>query len=307
MSRSSRRLLLLGPIAAGLIALVVTACGDSDPTPVPRPTATPEPVAAAAATDGDAMMDKKDGDAMADTKDGDAMMDKKDGDAMMDTKDGDAMTDKKDGDAMMELPEQRFAAHFVDSAPAHGDAFTVVPEKVLINTDFTLNEISSITVQVDGEPIAAGPTTLGQRKLSMAAALPSDAGDGLYVVAYTACWPDQSCHEGQFAFTVDSEKGSAYLDMTGQAEVAVSMKDLRFGPAAIVVSKGTKVTWKNDDAAVHFVNSDPHPSHNFLDSLNSLELNQSDSFSYTFDEAGEWPYHCSLHVPDGMVGRVVVQ
>ncbi len=279
MSKNSRQLLLIGPIAAGLIAFIVTACGGSDPTPVPRPTATPIPVAAAAATEGEAMADKS----------------------------GDAMADKKDGDAMMELPEQRFAAHFVDSAPAHGDTFTVVPEKVLINTDFTLHEISSIVVEVDGESIDAGTTMIGLRKLSLEAELPRDAGDGLYVVTYTACWPDQSCHEGRFAFTVDSQKGSAYLDMTGQDEVVVSMKDLRFGPASIVVSSGTKVTWKNDEAVVHFVNSDPHPSHNFLEDLNSLELSQDDSFTYTFDEAGEWPYHCSLHVPAGMVGRVVVQ
>jgi hypothetical protein len=36
----------------------------------------------------------------------------------------------------------------------------------------------------------------------MSTDLPADAGAGLYLVKYTACWPDGSCHDGQFAFAV---------------------------------------------------------------------------------------------------------
>lgn len=111
-------------------------------------------------------------------------------------------------DAMMgKLPDQMFAAHFVDSAPMHSQAFALVPEKVLINFNFTLDESSSIAVTKDDKPVTLGKVMLGERKLSMSAPLPKDAGDGLYVVKYKACWPDKSCHDGQFAFKVDSKMG----------------------------------------------------------------------------------------------------
>jgi len=38
----------------------------------------------------------------------------------------------------------------------------------------------------------------------MSAPLPANVGKGLYQVDYKACWPDQSCHTGKFAFIVGS-------------------------------------------------------------------------------------------------------
>ena len=72
------------------------------------------------------------------------------------------------------------------------------------------------------------------------------------------------------------------------------------------MSKGTKVVWTNGDGVAHFVNTDPHPSHNVLADLNSLDLAQGQSYSFTFTEVGEWGYHCSAHYLS-MVGRVIVQ
>ncbi len=215
----------------------------------------------------------------------------------------DAMTRS---DVMMpKLPDQVFAAHFVDSAPKHGDTFAKVPDKVLINFNFTLSDPSAITVLKDDKPIQV-KTALASNNLSMSAALPSDSGDGLYVVKYKACWPDKSCHDGVFTFVVDSKKKSSYLDLTGKKEVTVRMKDALFNPALLIVSKRTKVTWVNDDSFVHFINTDPHPSHNNLPALNTLEIKKGESFSFTFSDPGEWAYHCSKHVPDGMVGHVLV-
>lgn len=218
----------------------------------------------------------------------------------------DAM-EKKDGAMMTKLPDQLFAAHFVDSYPKHGDLFAQVPDRAQIDFNFTLHEVSSITVTKDGAPVEAGKLTLGARNLSMWVTLPSTAGDGEYLVKYKACWPDRSCHDGQFAFTVDSKTKSSYQDMTGKKEVQIEMQNIKFQPAAIIISKGTKVTWTNRDSVTHFVNTDPHPSHNVLLELNSLDLNQGQSYSFTFSSPGEWGYHCSAHFPQGMVARVIVQ
>ena len=210
-------------------------------------------------------------------------------------------------EAMMgKLPDQITTPHLLDSAPKHGDKFAQAPTQILINFDFTLHEDSAITVTREGAPVTTGKTTLGEKKLSLTATLPGDAGDGLYVVKYKACWPDRSCHDGQFAFTVDAKMKSSYLDLTGQSEVTVRLKGIKFEPERIIVSRGTKVTWINDDPVVHFVNSDPHPSHNVVATLNSLEIKKGDSFNYTFDQSGEWAIHCSAHVPENMLGRVIV-
>lgn len=207
-----------------------------------------------------------------------------------------------------ELPTQKFAAHYVDSAPVHGRVFSVVPDKVLINFDFTLAEPSSITVTRNGAAVQTGKTAItGANSLSLTTPLPADGGDGLYEVNYKACWPDRSCHDGRFAFRVDSKAISSYLDLTGKGEVAIDMRDLKFSPARIIVSKGTKVTWTNREGVLHFVNTDPHPSHNNLPDLNSLDIEQGKSYGYTFGRAGEWAYHCSAHYPQGMVGSVLVR
>ena len=94
------------------------------------------------------------------------------------------------------LPDQFFAAHYVDSYPNHGDVFTQAPDRVHIDFNFTLHQASAITATKDGAPVEVGNLMLDARNLSMWVGLPNYAGDGLYLVKYSACWPDQSCHDG---------------------------------------------------------------------------------------------------------------
>ncbi|MBI5031007.1 MAG: cupredoxin domain-containing protein [Chloroflexi bacterium] len=288
-----------------LLASVLTACSSaSADTMMKQVTPTSDAMMAQATATPDTMMKPMPtGDAMMSqtTPTTDAMMAKTSPtpDAMMmSTPTAEAM--------MTKLPDQLFAAHFVDSAPMHGQSFAVVPDKVLINFNFTLDESSSINVTKDNMPITLGKVMLGERKLSMSAILPKDAGDGLYVVKYKACWPDKSCHDGQFAFRVDSKMKGSYLDLTGKSQVTIRMKDIRFAPMTLAISQGTHVTWVNDDSVTHFINTDPHPTHNNLSALNSLEIKKGESYSFRFEQPGEWAYHCSAHVPAGMVGRIIV-
>ena len=120
--------------------------------------------------------------------------------------DSDAMA--KSSDAMMmeqKLPDQRLAAHFVSSNPKHGETLGMLPEKLSLNFDFTLAKNSTIAISKDGAPLATMAPEYDARSLMMSTALPKTAGAGTYVVSYKACWPDQSCHDGLFAFVV---KGS---------------------------------------------------------------------------------------------------
>ncbi len=69
---------------------------------------------------------------------------------------------------------------------------------------------------------------------------------------------------------------------------AVIIKDYSFAPATITVKKGTTVTWTNEDIAKHTVTGDQGgPSSEFF--------GKGQSYSYTFDKAGTYPYHCEPH------------
>jgi plastocyanin len=91
-------------------------------------------------------------------------------------------------------------------------------------------------------------------------------------------------------FTANTEQSSA-----ATAEVAID--NFTFRPQTLTVTVGTTVTWTNRDDIPHTVVSD--------DALfKSKARDTDDKFSYTFDKAGTYPYHCSIHPK--MTGQVVV-
>src|SRR5215218_7752796 len=80
-----------------------------------------------------------------------------------------------------------------------------------------------------------------------------------------------------------------------------------YSPNPIQVSVGTTVTWTNNDSQPHTVTSGSNgqPDNKFNSSPNFTPLlNPGQTFSFTFTEAGEYPYYCMLH--PNMVGTVNV-
>jgi plastocyanin len=74
-------------------------------------------------------------------------------------------------------------------------------------------------------------------------------------------------------------------------------------PYNVSISVGDEVTWSNDDSAAHTVTSGmptDGPDGNFDSSL----FMAGNTFSVTFDEAGEYPYFCMVH--PWMIGNVSV-
>lgn len=80
---------------------------------------------------------------------------------------------------------------------------------------------------------------------------------------------------------------------------SVSIQNMLFTPAQITVKKGTKVTWTNNDNVAHTVTADSG------NGPNSSDIQPGSIYSYTFNTAGSFQYHCSIH-PE-MHGTVVVQ
>jgi plastocyanin len=70
-----------------------------------------------------------------------------------------------------------------------------------------------------------------------------------------------------------------------------------FSPNPVEVKVGETVTWINDDSGRHTVTSKDGV-------FDSGMMGKGQSFSFTFDKAGEYQYSCSPH--PNMVGTVVV-
>jgi len=88
---------------------------------------------------------------------------------------------------------------------------------------------------------------------------------------------------------------------------APSMADKAYQPNYLKVKKGTTVTWINEDSTRHTVTSGisdgkiKQPDGKFASKL----LKKGETFSYTFNEIGEFPYYCNPH--PWALGTVVVE
>ena len=81
-------------------------------------------------------------------------------------------------------------------------------------------------------------------------------------------------------------------------EVKIDISGFAFNPATVTIKVGEKVTWTNQDSAVHTVVADDN-------SWTSDSLEQGASFSHTFTTAGTFTYKCG--VDPSMQGTVIVQ
>ncbi len=84
---------------------------------------------------------------------------------------------------------------------------------------------------------------------------------------------------------------------TAAADMQITIKNFAFAPATITVPVGTKVTWTNMDTAAHTVTSD-------TGAFDSKNMANGASFSFTFNQAGSFAYHCAIH--PRMVANIVV-
>jgi plastocyanin len=82
------------------------------------------------------------------------------------------------------------------------------------------------------------------------------------------------------------------------SSATVDIDNFAFTPAALTVTAGTTVTWKNEDDS-------PHRIGDKNGTFKSAALDTDDSFSHTFAAPGEYPYICTIH--PYMVGTIIVK
>jgi plastocyanin len=135
-------------------------------------------------------------------------------------------------------------------------------------------------------------------------------GNTAWVIRYNA--PANS-RDRAYAIAID---GSANVYVTGitiisgtdwdcatikyvQGISCVSIIDLAFVPGADTITVGDSVRWTNNGGVLHSSTSDAKSA------WDSDTLYPGESFTFQFNSAGSYPYHCKFH--PSMTGTIVVQ
>jgi plastocyanin len=98
--------------------------------------------------------------------------------------------------------------------------------------------------------------------------------------------------------SVATQKVSATATGTVTSTNTVAILDFSFQPSSLTIQRGTSVTWRNDGAVAHHVNS-------YTNDFISPNLNPGDTYTHTFDQPGTYPYLCPTH--PAMTGSIIVQ
>jgi plastocyanin len=82
----------------------------------------------------------------------------------------------------------------------------------------------------------------------------------------------------------------------GANEVAI--QNMAYNPSTLTVKAGTTIKWTNLDPATHDVTSDTGV-------FQSGNMTNGQTYSYTFNQTGTYPYHCIIH--PSMKASIVVE
>ncbi len=107
------------------------------------------------------------------------------------------------------------------------------------------------------------------------------------------------------AVAVPIEIPDGAIDMTGQGEITIDVKDNAFVQRVVVVTEGTRITWVNRGLNAHNVTPSIDDA---FEPIPTGSLDSDQSASRTFSTGGDFPYYCSLHGTPrhGQNGLIVV-
>lgn len=104
---------------------------------------------------------------------------------------------------------------------------------------------------------------------------------------------------GLYGESTQTTAGAPDTTAAGEASgTQVVMKDLAFDPASVTIEVGESVTWENQDSVTHTITADNGE-------FTSGDIAPGSTFTFEFDQAGTYAYHCGLH--PSMEATVVVQ
>lgn len=119
----------------------------------------------------------------------------------------------------------------------------------------------------------------------------------LFALVLSGCYGSSGTPTKPAATTGSGGTGSSGAGAGSAGATAVSIANFAFDPASVTAKVGDTVTWTNNDSTTHTITGDG--------GLNSGDVTPGSTFSKTFDKAGTYKYHCSIHPT--MTGEIVVQ
>ncbi len=120
------------------------------------------------------------------------------------------------------------------------------------------------------------------------------------VLALAACSSSGSTPTAAAPTVAPSAAATAAASSGGGSAAAatVDMKNIAYNPATVTAKVGQTVTWTNSDSFAHTVTFDDSSV------KSSDNVAAAGTFSTTFDKAGSFTYHCTIHPT--MKGTVTV-
>jgi plastocyanin len=139
--------------------------------------------------------------------------------------------------------------------------------------------INPVTGEITKGPfdVATNAAAVGSRDVSTS--YDGQAGNAI------AVWDDVTGSGAAEKFQV---KGAIFFVASTSSQTGVSMGDNFYSPASITISQGTTLLWTNNGNSQHTVTSDNGV-------FGSGTLNRGQTFSFRFESAGTFPYHCTIH------------
>jgi plastocyanin len=81
---------------------------------------------------------------------------------------------------------------------------------------------------------------------------------------------------------------SSGQESSGSSDIQVKIVNFSYDPANLSITSGLTVTWINEDSVPHTVTSDDGV-------WDSGAIAPGGTFSHTFEQAGTYAYHCTIH------------
>ena len=116
-------------------------------------------------------------------------------------------------------------------------------------------------------------------------------GDSSSSSDVTASTTTASTADASTADASTTDESSGVEEEQGGADATVTISQSRFDNAELRVAAGTTVSFVNTDPFAHTITSKEDAPVGF----DSGSLEQDETFEFTFDEPGEYPYFCEIH------------
>jgi len=117
------------------------------------------------------------------------------------------------------------------------------------------------------------------------------------LLAFTGCTGTKSI-PAQQTTVVETTNPPSTGDSGGKT-YNIDISNFAFSPATLNIKKGDTVIWTNSDTVPHTIAGDSGTE------LESDQLSKGQTYTHTFNTAGTFNYHCSIH--KSMTGTITVK